>query len=420
MRAKAGLPALLFAAFAAVPVLAGKGSRSGPGLDPARLSLGASPARPGSLPPSVIADAPSQSASRHTVVPRNPRQQAQPREAGGKGPSVRARLKSVETALPRSDMARGSEASALSSGERLQAAVSGEAEAARSVGVDLAQAAAMVGDFAGHPLQKPWTHKPEKDPFPAVEAMARHLEAHSQAVADQMAADARAIKGLAHSLQNKLAAVIGLLGLLLDMALHDPAMAEQMAGKALKAAEAANDMVQIHLDLHNVQRVGWTARLTEIPIAQTLAAQVTRLGPAAKAKQITIEVDNKMGELLEVRGDPNALAVVLDNLIENALKYSGENGKVTARLALSRRRGYVRISVADEGIGIGRKDIEILLDDDSAGYRTAAGKKHAAGHGIGMPEVRRLLKAMGSRLEIKSKPGKGSEFAFELPLADFE
>lgn len=114
-----------------------------------------------------------------------------------------------------------------------------------------------------------------------------------------------------------------------------------------------------------------------------------------------------------VSADRDALALVVSNLLANAVKYTPGGGRIILRI-LSRGDPADKLvfSVEDTGIGISLEDIDKI----SAGfYRTDAGKSAADGFGLGLKITNELLDLHGSHLEIFSEKGKGSRFFFELP-----
>jgi len=108
------------------------------------------------------------------------------------------------------------------------------------------------------------------------------------------------------------------------------------------------------------------------------------------------------------------LLQVLANLLDNAAKYSRPGTPIHVEL---RRVGQVaQIAVQDQGIGIEAIELERIF----AGHRTADARRLAAGSGIGLRLSRRLIAAEGGRLWVTSRPGIGSTFTIEMPLADGE
>ncbi len=129
-------------------------------------------------------------------------------------------------------------------------------------------------------------------------------------------------------------------------------------------------------------------------------------------KEIKFSIEAPKKPVL-VSADGEALALVISNLLGNAVKYTRQGGKITVRIDASMSPpGLMIFSVEDSGIGISLADLKKI----TAGfYRTEEGKSEAEGFGLGLKVSNELLALHGSRLEISSEKGKGSRFYFELP-----
>ncbi len=134
----------------------------------------------------------------------------------------------------------------------------------------------------------------------------------------------------------------------------------------------------------------------------------------AREKQLNVLVDVPTYEVFAV-ADEAALALVLNNLVGNAVKYTPQRGHVAVRAALEGAPpGSIRLSVQDSGIGIPADDLRRITE----GFvRLPQGKVMARGFGLGLKVAWDMLKLHGAELQIESEPGKGSRFFFDLPLA---
>jgi PAS domain S-box-containing protein len=119
-------------------------------------------------------------------------------------------------------------------------------------------------------------------------------------------------------------------------------------------------------------------------------------------------------EPLAATADRDKLRQVFSILLDNALKYSREGGKVTVGVEL--KRDTVEVSVADEGIGIPQADQDQIFRKFYRGA-DAETRVGASGTGLGLFIARGLVTAMGGRIWVESREGEGSTFAFELPAA---
>ena len=113
-----------------------------------------------------------------------------------------------------------------------------------------------------------------------------------------------------------------------------------------------------------------------------------------------------------VRGDKNALKQALRVFLDNALKYTAPNGEIT--LSCVKEKGWVRLTVQDNGIGISEEDLQRVFDRF---YRAADVRgSEVDGHGLGLAIARMIVLAHGGRIEVQSRPGAGSRFHILLRL----
>jgi two-component system phosphate regulon sensor histidine kinase PhoR len=119
------------------------------------------------------------------------------------------------------------------------------------------------------------------------------------------------------------------------------------------------------------------------------------------------------GELQPVACDPDRLRQVLDNLLDNAIKYSPGGGEV--RVTLEPNATAMRFAVHDEGIGFQPSDAEAIFERFRRLDPTMT--RGIGGTGLGLYICHELVERMGGRIWAESSPGEGSSFYFELPLA---
>lgn len=149
----------------------------------------------------------------------------------------------------------------------------------------------------------------------------------------------------------------------------------------------------------------------KVEIRGTISKTLTILTPITFEKNITV-IKDFPDRVLPVRSDPDAISLVLSNLISNAIKYSHKNGVIEIGIRTAGDEN-VEISIKDNGIGIGEENFEKIF---SGFYRTDEGMKYAKGFGIGLKVAKEILELHGSKLQLESEKGKGSRFYFNLPL----
>jgi signal transduction histidine kinase len=127
----------------------------------------------------------------------------------------------------------------------------------------------------------------------------------------------------------------------------------------------------------------------------------------------TFEIDCEP-DLPPVLVDPALIEEVLVNLIDNAIKYSPKGGKITV-IGRSCSEG-VKVTVADEGIGIPKEDMAHIFERFHRTNRSVV--KKVNGIGLGLYICKSIIEAHGGKIEVTSELGKGSQFTFILPLGN--
>ncbi len=133
---------------------------------------------------------------------------------------------------------------------------------------------------------------------------------------------------------------------------------------------------------------------------------------AAREKNMTVETELARG--VSVTGDEAMIIRVILNLMDNAVKYGREGGKVT--LSLAAENGYAVCSVKDDGMGISEDDLERIWERF---YRVDSSRSEE-GSGLGLSMVDALVKAHGGKTAVASRLGEGSCFTVFLPINEME
>jgi PAS domain S-box-containing protein len=192
---------------------------------------------------------------------------------------------------------------------------------------------------------------------------------------------------------------------------------ERTQGFADEITAAADQMERVIGQLVNFATIVG-GRLTldpqPIPVRGALDEAVGRWSDrAGEAHQLVRRVSAGTPAVL---ADRTYLRQSLDELVDNALKYSPNGGKVTLSAGPSDAdASLVRITVADQGVGIPADRIESIFDEFSQGDASAT--RRFGGLGLGLALVHRIVRAHGGDLTCESEPGKGSRFSILLPVA---
>jgi PAS domain S-box-containing protein len=146
--------------------------------------------------------------------------------------------------------------------------------------------------------------------------------------------------------------------------------------------------------------------------ARDLASAVVSAARVVAPESVEIELESP-DEVSPVQADPEHLRQVLVNLVDNAVKYSPDGGRIGLRI--EDRGPSVRFAVTDEGIGIPPAEQARVFDKF---YRLDPNlTRGVGGTGLGLYICRELVRRMGGRISVTSEPGEGSAFVVDLPVA---
>ncbi|HRJ76564.1 MAG TPA: ATP-binding protein, partial [Anaerolineales bacterium] len=132
----------------------------------------------------------------------------------------------------------------------------------------------------------------------------------------------------------------------------------------------------------------------------------------AKKKNIALRTETQPTQELLVDIDGGKIAIVLSNLVKNALTFTNEDGQVIIRG--EQHPEYVKVTVQDNGIGIPTNDLNKVFDRFYQ-VESHLTRKHG-GMGLGLSVAKVMVEMHGGRIWAESKEGEGSTFSFLLPV----
>lgn len=209
------------------------------------------------------------------------------------------------------------------------------------------------------------------------------------------------ISDLSHQLKTPLANIVMNMELLQDDTLtkerreeflkHTEGQAKKMQwlmNNLLKASRLENGMIQFHAEMTGIK--------------ETIAKAVGAVYAQAAEKKIFLSVEEF--QEFNLYHNPKWTAEAITNILENAIKYSPENGHV--QISINRMELYTRITVSDEGIGIPEEEYHLIFQ------RFYRGKdvEQQEGSGLGLYLAQLILQQEKGYITVSSKPGRGSSF----------
>jgi two-component system, OmpR family, phosphate regulon sensor histidine kinase PhoR len=216
---------------------------------------------------------------------------------------------------------------------------------------------------------------------------------------------------VSHELRTPLAAIQGYAETLLDGAIDDPNINRRFVKIVWRNAER---LAQLTADLMTLSQVEVNTREFHFKphsVAEILQEAGDSISMILEKKSIALEIDPVDPNLI-VECDSGAIHQVLTNLLDNAAKYTPENGMIVLRAEASGEA--VEFSVRDTGAGIAPEHIPRLFERF---YRVDKARSRAlGGTGLGLAIVKHLVLAHRGTVDVSSVLGEGATFSFRLPL----
>jgi len=219
------------------------------------------------------------------------------------------------------------------------------------------------------------------------------------------------VANAAHELKTPLA----VLKSTLQLALQRPRTADEYRNELQNALE---DAARLESLTHSMLRLARAEQLQagqrlDFPLVDLSAScetSVERWRPMAEAKSVRVEVQSQGTP--QVKGDPDDLETVWNNLLDNAIRYSPPGGEV--RLSISRDNGQARIEVRDQGPGIREQDLQNIFDRF---HRSDASRsRETGGYGLGLAIAKAMVEAYGGTIAAETRPGSRTAFCVKLPI----
>jgi two-component system phosphate regulon sensor histidine kinase PhoR len=213
---------------------------------------------------------------------------------------------------------------------------------------------------------------------------------------------------VSHELRTPLTSIKGFAETLLGGAMRDEATCRHFLEIIDKESNRLVKLVDDLLDLSRLENKRISLELSPVEVGEVIQETVARLRPLAGARDFDLRP--AAPEVIAL-ADRDRLAQILTNLLDNAIKFTPDGGRIAVDWRTA--NGEVEVTVADSGQGIAEADLPHVFERFYKADRARAATP--GGSGLGLAITRHIVEAHGGRIRVASTPGAGTTFTFTLP-----
>ncbi|MFA6407574.1 MAG: PAS domain-containing sensor histidine kinase [Candidatus Paceibacterota bacterium] len=187
-----------------------------------------------------------------------------------------------------------------------------------------------------------------------------------------------------------------------------------VAIEALGVSERSLKITNDLLDVSKIEEGKFGYTFTSVPITPFVESITKEMKTLADQYSITLSLTPPQEQFPDIYLDQNRISAVLFNLIDNAIRYNTKNGKVTLSITREEAKPFIRISIADTGVGIPPDEINKLFQKLHRGSNVV--QLEPNGSGLGLYIAKNIVLRHGGELGVSSELNRGSTFWITLPL----
>ena len=230
--------------------------------------------------------------------------------------------------------------------------------------------------------------------------------------------DLSSVTTIVHDLKTPITSIMGFIELL-QKDDHDEEKRQSfydiIATESSRLLKMVNDVLYVSRTSEQKLKDNKTENNESCNIGMQIHKYVKELAPLAEKRNINVDINMNESNIY-VSIPESKVARILTNIIENAIKYNRESGKVF--IDVSEEGNSVVIRIKDTGLGIASEEIDKIFDKF---YRSPVSKKmNIDGTGLGLAIAKDIVESYGGEIKVESELGKCTEFMISLPISKFE
>ncbi|MBD8025260.1 HAMP domain-containing protein [Ureibacillus sp. Re31] len=220
------------------------------------------------------------------------------------------------------------------------------------------------------------------------------------------------IANVSHELRTPIAMLQGYSEALLDDVVSDEEERSEMTRIIYDESQRMGRLVNDLLDLARMESGYTNLYKDDVPVVQVIERITQKFTQVAKERQVHLQFNTELSEDVQISMDEDRIEQVLTNLIDNAIRHTSKQGRVT--VSLTQELSYAKIQVSDTGEGIPQDDLPYVFERFYKADKARTRSK--GGTGLGLAIAKNIVEAHKGNIHVDSVVGEGTTFTFYLPL----
>lgn len=219
------------------------------------------------------------------------------------------------------------------------------------------------------------------------------------------------IANISHELRSPITSIRGFIQGIMDGTIPEDKH-KYYLNIALDESKRLTRLISDVLDLSRLESKEFSLRMEQFDVNELIRVNIIRFEKEIDNKKINVDVTLSGNELFAI-GDRDRVGQVISNLVDNAIKFTRENGSIGISTEVQGKK--ILVTINDTGVGIPEEELKLIWDRFHMVDKSRTTKK---GTGLGLSIVRQIINQHGEQIWVKSREGEGTTFTFTLALGE--